>query len=179
MSRSLNLPERLDYNAETEQLCGPEGGVAIMSLALWTWQREPIGREITSRYNAHPALVADRDAAAEKEALRFADAVRDLIIDRIRADIPGVERHPEIDGAGCDSGDVLDVVLSEIHQGMNYYTEHISVLVQDRDRLRDVLGRAMKLLDQATCNCGNDNLTRKALVSEVDDMMRKAVKGGA
>lgn len=65
-------------------------------------------------HNAVVALNAAVELGEESEQARWQSAITDLI-----------SQYADVDGAGCESGDPLDVTLSEIQQTINALLERI------------------------------------------------------
>lgn len=52
------------------------------------------------------------------------------------------EYYPEVDGAGCDSGDPLDLTATEVELTCIHLQEQIAALRAENQRLRDTIQRA-------------------------------------
>ena len=74
-------------------------------------------------YLAHQLKQGDGEKREVEITLEMQNRIRDHILSELRSS--GIDA--DIDGSGCDSGDPMDLTLSEISQGMNaihdYYYE--------------------------------------------------------
>lgn len=119
------------------EVCGSQSGHVVRPIAFCADERhaEVLATVIRRGMPLPPGPdePEGQDAAAQeetdKEAGRWQDAIRETVI-RV-GEVP----DDLVDGAGCDSGDPLDVSLSEICQGLNYIAEQ-------RDSARATLARA-------------------------------------
>jgi len=80
-----------------------------------------------------------RDAAQEAEAARCYDAIRKQLFLILE---PFEEAWDQIDGAGADSGDLLDATLAEVSQAGSFLSEEISSLELERDQAQQDLSAA-------------------------------------
>lgn len=72
-----------------------------------------------------------------------------------------------IDGSGCESGDPVDLTLSEIMQGFNYYADtyleplekKLSTATATVERLRELLGKAWNVVSDLDEQCASDVAT--------------------
>ena len=69
---------------------------------------------------------------SDKETGRWQQAIYEVCC---RA-VTGLRETTTIDGAGCDSGDPLDLTLTEIWQAIHCLQNEIDLLTMERDRTR-------------------------------------------
>lgn len=105
-------------------------------MTLTPQQREKLLRE---RAEKAESLAAGEEERADIEAGRAQDAIYKLI----QSHVP---KPDLIDGGGCDSGDWLDLTLSEIGQGIAQLREQTEVAESEHDT-------ALRERDQARQEC--------------------------
>ncbi len=84
------------------------------------------------------ALIAERDAAIEQEQARWQKRIDDEIVYPV---------CPNRDGAGCESGDPLDVTISELHQAMNAVSEQCDTATEALKRICGVWRYSEQTMD--------------------------------
>lgn len=99
--------------------------------------------------------LAAQAGEVEKEQARWQDEIYKMLC--------RVCPEAQIDGGGCDSGDPLDLTISEVAQGLNHWEERFHAAETDRNALRQQLAQVKAELDAAK------KLTSEASIKHVID----------
>lgn len=134
----------------------------------WIKQAVEDGRmgTLTGMAVAHGLAEKDRVIARQSEGLdrevcRWQDAIGDVC----QQLAPGAD----IDGSGCDSGDPLDVTLSEITQAVNWHVDALHDQSEELAEAKELLGRALPIIKHHNSRGGKRPPT--PLISEIEQAL--------